>query len=218
MTIWMAWTLAVSILLAFSAMLITRVAFYFGIARRFIWAVAMLAAAAAPLLLPPRPLSLPWRSSSRVFSIDARVAAQPVDMRTSTASSAATNQSGIDWSAVSRRADPWIAGAWALWSCVLLISLARSVAQLRRRRVAWKQVETEIGPVFVADDDGPAVVGWLRPRIVIPSWVLAEDSSTQTLMLRHELEHLRAGDTRLLLVERDCPSCVSMECRDVADG
>ena len=198
MTIWMAWTLGVSVLLALSAVLITRVASYFGLARRFVWIGAMIVAAAAPLLLPARTLSIPWQGSSRRLFTDVASFTQPAAAATHDPLS--RDQSAIDWSAVIRRGDPWIAGAWVVWSCVLLISLARAVAQLQRRRASWTTVDTEVGPVLVGAEEGPAVVGWLSPRIVMPSWAVAQDSSTRSLMLRHELEHLRARDTRLLLV------------------
>jgi hypothetical protein len=60
MTIWMSWTLAASILLAFSATLIARVATYFGLARRFVWTGAMIIAAGAPRLL-----SVAWTQAIR---------------------------------------------------------------------------------------------------------------------------------------------------------
>jgi beta-lactamase regulating signal transducer with metallopeptidase domain len=198
MTIWMSWTLAASILLAFSATLIARVATYFGLARRFVWTGAMIIAASAPLFLPARALSIPWRGSSRALS--SPVATPTGSLGALARDGSATTHAAIDWNALIRRADPWIAATWALWSCVLLVSLARAVAQLHRRRRTWEPVDTEIGRVFVAKDDGPAVVGWLAPQIVLPAWAIAEDASTRTLMLRHEREHLQAGDTRLLLL------------------
>ena len=153
MTIWMAWTLGVSVLLALSAVLITRVASYFGLARRFVWIGAMIVAAAAPLLLPARTLSIPWQGSSRRLFTDVASFTQPAAAATHDPLS--RDQSAIDWSAVIRRGDPWIAGAWVVWSCVLLISLARAVAQLQRRRASWTTVDTEVGPVLVGAEEGP---------------------------------------------------------------
>src|SRR6185295_7923924 len=45
---------------------------------------------------------------------------------------------------------------------------------------------------------GPAVVGALRPQIVLPMWSLHLDFEGRDLGLRHEMEHLRARDTLLL--------------------
>jgi beta-lactamase regulating signal transducer with metallopeptidase domain len=196
----MAWTLAVSLLLAVGAALVARIASHFGHGRRFVWTVTMLVAAGAPVLLPPRALSLPWRSSPPLSSLGERAAAPGTQGPALAASSAIADRSSVDWVALARRTDAWIALAWAAWSSVLLLSLARAVAQLRRRSASWTTTDTEVGTVFVATADGPAVVGWLHPRIVVPSWALTEDAPARALILRHELEHLRSGDTRLLLL------------------
>jgi TonB family protein len=43
------------------------------------------------------------------------------------------------------------------------------------------------------------VVGFLRPEIVLPAWVLDWDPALRRLIVAHEREHVRAGDGRLLL-------------------
>jgi hypothetical protein len=52
--------------------------------------------------------------------------------------------------------------------------------------------------VGVAANVGPAVVGLLRPTIVIPQWVLETDATQQHLILAHEASHLQARDPLLL--------------------
>jgi hypothetical protein len=52
--------------------------------------------------------------------------------------------------------------------------------------------------VSIAPDTGPAVVGLLRPTIVIPQWVLGQAASAQALILAHEQSHLEARDPLLL--------------------
>ena len=65
------------------------------------------------------------------------------------------------------------------------------------RRV-WRR-ETVLGvPVLVSNEMGPALVGAVSPAIVVPEWALAMDPAQIALMLRHEQEHRRAGDGRLL--------------------
>jgi hypothetical protein len=54
-------------------------------------------------------------------------------------------------------------------------------------------------PVLVAPDLGPAVVGGRDARVVLPSWAMQLDAPLRQLVLRHEHEHLRAGDPHLLL-------------------
>jgi hypothetical protein len=52
--------------------------------------------------------------------------------------------------------------------------------------------------VYVARDTGPAVVGILRPRIVIPAWILRAPPAQQAMVIAHERSHVEAGDQRLL--------------------
>ncbi len=62
--------------------------------------------------------------------------------------------------------------------------------------------------VLVSRNVGPAVVGVLDPAIVIPEWVVGLDSSRRRLVLAHESEHLRSGDSRLLMIALICCACM----------
>ena len=50
---------------------------------------------------------------------------------------------------------------------------------------------------LVTDDVGPAVVGLLRPRIVVPRWVTMALPSHQAAVIAHEQSHLDARDPQL---------------------
>jgi TonB family protein len=57
---------------------------------------------------------------------------------------------------------------------------------------------------------GPAVVGgFRRPAIVLPAWIAHLDPDARRLVVRHEAEHVRSGDVRLLalaaLAAAACP-------------
>ena len=52
--------------------------------------------------------------------------------------------------------------------------------------------------VVVTDRIGPATVGLLRPRVLLPRWVLALPAADRRYVVRHEAEHRRAHDTRVL--------------------
>jgi len=54
--------------------------------------------------------------------------------------------------------------------------------------------------VVVTDAIGPATVGLFRSRVLVPRWVLALPGSQRQYVLRHEDEHRRAHDARLLFV------------------
>jgi hypothetical protein len=54
--------------------------------------------------------------------------------------------------------------------------------------------------VYIAPDVGPAVVGLLRPRIVVPEWLEHASPSRQLMVLTHEQSHLAARDPQVLTV------------------
>lgn len=54
------------------------------------------------------------------------------------------------------------------------------------------------GSLIVAERLGPATVGVLRPRIVLPRWALALPPAQLAYVVRHEEEHRRCYDTALL--------------------
>lgn len=87
---------------------------------------------------------------------------------------------------------------WALASAVLLLALVRARQRLQSGRVRWSARELGGTSVFVAPDTGPAVVGFRRPTVVIPEWMLDMEAPLRDLVLLHEREHVERGDARLL--------------------
>jgi beta-lactamase regulating signal transducer with metallopeptidase domain len=63
-----------------------------------------------------------------------------------------------------------------------------------RTRRTWEATELHGVPVLVSRTMGPALSGFVRPRIVVPTWVLDLDGGAQRAILLHETEHRRAGD------------------------
>ena len=55
-------------------------------------------------------------------------------------------------------------------------------------------------PVVVTDAIGPATVGLLPSRVLVPRWVLAMPKPQRQYVLRHEEEHRRAHDAQLIFV------------------
>lgn len=84
--------------------------------------------------------------------------------------------------------------AYAALSALTLAALGWSGWTLRRRQRQWSATVLLGTPVLVAPDAGPAVIGLLRPRIVVPKWLLDAPASRQRLVLAHEQGHLDARD------------------------
>jgi bla regulator protein BlaR1 len=111
---------------------------------------------------------------------------------------------GSPWSLVpagllSGPADVAIIAAWAALSLVLAANVRLAVWTLRRNERGWRSATVEGRRVAVSSEFGPGVVGAVRPRMVLPEWVLESASPLRRLIALHEVEHVRARDTRLLL-------------------
>jgi len=103
---------------------------------------------------------------------------------------------------LTRQLPAWLGGAvGALWLACAFLALATLAfvhQRLRRARRSWPAVELHGRRVRVAPTVGPAVVGIVRPEIVVPRWLLEREEEEQRLVLAHEDEHVRANDHLLL--------------------
>ena len=199
MTHWLAWSAAFSAFIALAALAFERAAARLGVARRFVWIAAMLVAVVVPVAIATR--VAPVVESPRliespvVLDNPTNTAAIPVETQATIAAQASRS---LNWRALAANANRWIGAVWLGASLLSFTLLFRAVMRLRRRRHSWHEVETDAGSVLVSNDDGPAVIGFVQPKIVIPRWALTADHETRELLLLHEREHLRANDSRVL--------------------
>jgi beta-lactamase regulating signal transducer with metallopeptidase domain len=101
-------------------------------------------------------------------------------------------------STIAARADRPLLIAWIALSLGLCAYFAGGILRLWILRRDWRSGNINGESVLISDDTGPALVGFVDPAIVIPAWALSLDAEALALMLRHEVEHRRAGDTRVL--------------------
>jgi TonB family protein len=94
--------------------------------------------------------------------------------------------------------DRWASLTWVLLSLGAAGAAVRSSAVLRKERRSWSTQRIDGRDVFVTEDVGPAVVGIVRPAIVLPRWALEVPRRDRELILLHEEEHLGARDPQLL--------------------
>lgn len=85
-----------------------------------------------------------------------------------------------------------LASAWRVWR---MVHLAR-----RRQRLSREATVVDGVPVVVTDAMGPATVGLLRSRVLVPRWVMALPPTQRHYILRHEEEHRRTHDAQLLFL------------------
>lgn len=86
-----------------------------------------------------------------------------------------------------------------VWGVANALRVAFLVALSRRQAGTRKSPVVDGVPVVVTDQLGPATVGVMRSRVLVPRWVLALPGMQRRYVLRHEEEHRRAHDVHLLL-------------------
>jgi beta-lactamase regulating signal transducer with metallopeptidase domain len=96
----------------------------------------------------------------------------------------------------------WLITSGALVILGLVNALRVSLVIYQSRRKSEQGSPTAIDgiPVVVTDSVGPATFGLVRARVLVPRWVLALPKIQRQYVLRHEDEHRKASDQRLLFV------------------
>ncbi len=153
-------------------------------ARRWIWCVIIIASLALPGYYRFHHTTIvAGAAESAMFALDANVARQihAIDVVIGRAWVIATT----------------LLGAWALVNLGWVSHVVR-VSRTRLRGLA----PSAIGgvPVIITESLGPATVGVLRSRVVLPRWVLALPDAQRQYIVRHEEEHRRSRDSTLLFL------------------
>ena len=189
MTLWMVWSVGVTLLLATSAHVLEVELRARQMAGRWVWVGAAIGAttlqvwsvlasrggrsgSSAPLAAPDALAGALSALSSELHAFRATPLAETLD-----------------------------AAAAALWSgatAVLLLGLLGGLWRLRLRSKRWPRLRVHGYDVLVSEDLGPAVVGLRSPRIVLPRRLLNQRAGDLRTICCHEEQHILARDTRLL--------------------
>jgi hypothetical protein len=89
---------------------------------------------------------------------------------------------------------------WAMLTGALLALIGWTLHRGRWLRARLARIELAGVPVRISEDVGPAVIGVLRPEVVLPRWILDSPAAARRLAVEHECEHVRARDPLLLLL------------------
>ncbi len=92
----------------------------------------------------------------------------------------------------------WIVFGWLAASLGLLGLHLGGALRVRRQLRSWLPVRLLGRSVLLSPSLGPAALGLLRPRIVLPASSRGLPPDALELVLRHEEEHVRARDPLLL--------------------
>jgi len=88
--------------------------------------------------------------------------------------------------------------AWAAASLTLTLVLVIAFGRLWVDTRTWKRAVVQGHEVWISRAVGPASVGVVRPRVVLPEWAVDLGPHEVALVLAHEEEHARVRDPMLL--------------------
>jgi bla regulator protein blaR1 len=164
--------------------------------RRWIWMATIIASLLLPLIIPNVTIHVPdlIQSANTEKSIVLR------DVTSVHVPMALLDLGMPDIDAHPHRLDAVFHRIWLAISLVMLAGLVLSGCLLYWRKRLWARGNLSGTSVLVAPDVGPAVVGLLRPRIVIPTWLLRESATRQQFVLVHEQSHMDARDPQMLTI------------------
>ncbi len=184
---WMLYAALVGALIAAGALAVERLAVSQGKPRRFVWLAALGLAVVIPLAGGLRETPAPL------------VVDEAADGPRHTATEATPLVPSVPPPAVppiSGRSAAIVWGAGSAAALAALCSVLVAVACARRR---WPRSRVHGTDIHLSRRFGPALVGVVRPAIVVPRWVVGLARAAQATIVRHELEHARARDHLSLL-------------------
>jgi len=196
MLAWMVYVIAVTLLLGAAAAAAEQAARLRRAPSRWFWTLAIIASLLLPTIIASVSIQLPRILSSTVPQ--KMIALREV---TSTRLSPLTwmNADAISVT-TSRSMDLLLRRSWVVVSAAMLAVLVASGAHLFWRKRRWNLGTVGGTSVYLASDVGPAVVGLIRPRIVVPAWLTQSSAREQAAVIAHEQSHLDAHDPALLTV------------------
>jgi len=192
------YTIAVGTLLGVVGLLLERVLPATTTSRRWLWCAIIATTMTVPGIYQAK------HRSEITYVLEQQVVQSRIGHTVGTATLTALNE-GL--AARIESYNPMIRRWWMLVSAMLVLwglaTAARVFFLVRGSRVnGAAQLRSVIDgvPVVVTDSIGPATVGVLRSRVVVPRWVLALPGVQRRYVLRHEEEHRRSHDSLLLFV------------------
>ena len=196
---WMLYAILVSLLIGFAALAFERSAQVRRRPTRWLWGVGIIASLVVPFIPSRIPVQVPEMTHVVDRGTSREIFAPPRAVEIEL-SRFAWPIADTDRFRVSKELDTLLQWAWRSASIVLALVIIASGAHLSRRRRRWEQGHMAGTAVYISECSGPAVVGFLRPHIVVPRWLTTLSSGEQELVIAHERSHLDAHDAQLLTI------------------
>jgi len=192
----MLYVVMIGVLLGIAALIAEYSARQRASSQRWIWLMTIVASIALPLIISSVTVQVP----ALIKPVDVP---KPIVLRevTSVHMPAVMYDLGmLELRTQPHRLDSLFHAVWLVASLLMLMALAVSGCLLYARKRRWANGQLGHTRVLIAPDVGPAVVGLLRPCIVVPTWLLQESATHQQAVLAHEQSHLDARDPQMLTV------------------
>jgi bla regulator protein BlaR1 len=194
MMTWMIYVIVVSLILCIAALNAERALRLRKAATRWVWIAVIMASLVVPTIISTVSFQVPeLQPTNRPPTV--------ISFRdtTSVPIEAITRLPEIALSPRNpRELDSQLERFWLIASGAMVLVLAGSALQLFWRKRHWARATVTGTAVYTAPGIGPAVVGLLNPRIVVPPWVVESSPECQALVMAHEQQHLSARDPQLL--------------------
>jgi beta-lactamase regulating signal transducer with metallopeptidase domain len=162
--------------------------------RRFVWLTAVILSVAIPVWMIARSRTPNPAAASPSLGLTSRIVGES---STALAARVANLLSSTPTEPLSRYDTPFLV-VWSTVAALGIVLYSFAMWSLARRRRAWRSAMVNGERVLVTDAVGPAVVGTLRPEIVVPEWSLGLPEEQRALMIEHERQHVSARDPLML--------------------
>jgi beta-lactamase regulating signal transducer with metallopeptidase domain len=203
---WMLYSIVVSLLMGLAALALERSAQIRQRPARWLWGTCMVASLAI-LFIPSRvSVQIPETThADRATSSEIITPPQATAIETSRFTLPVI---GADETPLSDGVSALLDWTWRMASVALVLVILASAAHLSWRRRRWDRGHMAGTAVYISEDCGPAVVGFLRPHIVVPRWLTKLSPDAQEVVMAHERSHLGAYDTQLLTIAVCLVACM----------
>src|SRR5882672_2794384 len=195
---WMLYSIVVSLLMGLATLALERSAQIRQRPARWLWGTCMVASLAILFIPSKVSVQIPETThADRAKSSEILTPPQPTAIETSRFKLPII---GTDPTPLSNGVSTVLDWTWRVSSVALALVILASGAHLSWRRRRWDRGHMAGTAVYISEDSGPAVVGFLRPHIVVPRWLTKLSPGEQELVIAHERSHLDAYDTQLLTI------------------
>ena len=196
MLTWMIYAVSVSAVLSLAALIAEHSARQRRSASRWLWLLAIVASLAIPAVTTLVSIDIPAELRPSVPK-DVIALYEITSMHLSPAVWVENHGSS---SVAFRHVQLHAEHAWYGVSLLMILALLASTTHLQWQKRQWATASVSDVSVYISTDAGPAVVGLLRPRIVLPVWLLDSPPEQQAAVMAHENSHIDAHDPIVLTI------------------